>query len=203
MVKTQFEDEKQSSKVLKIAIEIIKDRALNPNSDRLNIAHLAKKCEVSRAWIYKNFGATNEKIILTAIDILAPSLTASIRPMDVWKTQSKSVWMVEFMQSLELTLEQVEADPSIFQFYINHRLQPTAIGQHLAHHESRFISHVVRRHVELSDQKLDIKATTVMAEYLAAIRTGLIFKWLSAPHLTLDQKRSELRGLAHQLVHQV
>lgn len=196
MKSTAFEDEKLSNKMMKVAIKVIEDRVENSKSERMNVAALAKQCEVSRAWIYKNFGASSEKIILTAIDILAPTLTAAVRPAEVWK-QAGAGWVAETMKSFELTLRQVQEDPAIFQFYITHRLQPTAIGRHLAHHESRFISHVVRRQVELSDNRLDLNVTTLVAEHLAAVRTGLIFKWLSAPQRSLDDKINELRGLAH------
>lgn len=197
MKSTAFEDEKQSSKVMKVAIKIIQDRVENSKSDRMNVASLAKQCEVSRAWIYKNFGASNEKIILTAIDILAPTLTAAIRPAEVWRSAGAGGWVLETMKSFELTLRQVHEDPAIFQFYITHRLQPTVVGRHLAHHESRFINHIVRRQVELSNNQLDLHATTLVAEYLAAVRTGLVFKWLSAPEKSLDDKINELRGLSH------
>jgi cell division inhibitor SulA len=199
MNNTAFEDEKLSNKMMKVAIKIIQDRVENSKSDRMNVANLAKQCEVSRAWIYKNFGATNEKIILTAIDILAPTLTASIRAPEVWRSAGVAGWFGETMKSFELTLRQVHEDPAIFHFYITHRLQSTEIGRHLAHHENRFISHVVRRQVELSNNTLDVKATTLVAEYLAAVRTGFIFKWLSSPQTSLEEKTNELRGLAHFL----
>lgn len=197
MNSTAFEDEKQSSKVMKVAIKIIQDRVENSKSDRMNVAALAKQCEVSRAWIYKNFGASNEKIILTSIDILAPTLTAAVRDPEVWRSAGAGGWVAETMKSFELTLQQVHNDPAIFQFYITHRLQPTEIGRHLAHHESRFISHVVRRQVELSNNTLDVKVTTLVAEYLAAVRTGFVFKWLSSPQISLEDKTNELRGLSH------
>lgn len=199
MKKTAFESEKLTNKMIKVSIEIIKDRVGEAQTNRLNVAKLAQSCEVSRAWIYKNFGANHDQIILTAIDILAPTLTASIRPMDIWRTPTASQWMIEFMKSMELTLEQVEADPAIFKFYIINRLQPTTIGQHLAHHEKRFINHTVRRQVEISGGQADLSQTTAMAEYLAAIRTGLIFKWLSAPQITLSEKKKELQGVGYFL----
>lgn len=195
--KVTFEEEKQSSKMMKVAINIIQDRVENSKSDRMNVARLAQQCEVSRAWIYKNFGASNDKIILTAIDILAPTLTAAVRPTDVWRSAETGHWVAQTMKSFELTLQQVHSDPAIFQFYILHRLQPTEIGRHLAHHESRFISHVVRRQVELSNNQLDVKGTTLIAEYLVAVRMGLVFKWLSVPHLSLKEKTEELRIFSH------
>lgn len=192
--------ENDKAKLIAAAIEIIKDRARSLNPPKMNISTIAKSLKVSRAWIYKNFGSSNDQIILTAIDIIAPLLVAPRSENQKWPNQDRMKWMQNFRESLIISLEQVELYPFLFRFYITHRLQDTKIGQRLAYHEHRFSSEIVRLHIEAKGTKAPLESLKATSEHLAAVRIGLIFKWLSQSQTPFEKKRQELENALKSLI---
>lgn len=180
----------KSASILPVANEIIRFRSENPGA-KLNIADFAKRNSVSRAWIYKHFGSSQQQMIITSIEILGPFLIEPMRPTQVWKTDFKG-WVKSFGESLELTLEQVYKFPHLFRFYIQARIENSEISEAIARYEYRFMMQIVRPHVEASGNT-DFKVSVGLAEHLISVRIGLIFKWLTTLNEPQEKQRDSLR----------
>lgn len=150
------------------------------SDDKLfNLTTIADKHQVSRAWIYKNFGSQRSEIIKTAIDIIFPMLIKRINPVAAWKVGSEE-WRQCFVESLEMTLSQVEKYPELFKFFLIARLRNDDIAKHLRELEKKFAMEIVRPEVEVKAKK-SYQQNYDIAETMVAFRIGLISKWIASP----------------------
>ncbi len=189
-----------SAKVIETAMEILRACSEGETESRLHITAIAKKCRISRAWIYKNFGSTSEDIVSNAIDVIAPMLVAPRSPTGQWQTLSGLDWIKAYMESFVTSLEQVELYPFLFKLYFKHRALNSKIGKRLAYHEERYSSQIVRLQVESSENSQAFEKTKLISDYLVAMRSGLIFKLLSSPEVSLTAKRQELEAVTKEIM---
>lgn len=95
----------------------------------------------------------------------------------------------------KITLDQVATYPCLFRFYLQSRLEGSEFAELLAHHEEKFMMQIVRLKVE-RESKTGSQTAKTLAKHLVAVRTGLVFTWLTARETTPAAQR---RGLFETL----
>lgn len=153
----------------------------SPLDAKINVNQVAQKIGVSRAWVYKYFGATKEQIMLTAIDCLAPMLTELSKPLEEQK--AKSEWAKGFLKGLDKTLQEAQEYPALFRFYFYCHLHPNPYLDRIKLHEGLFVEHRVIPQIK-SAFGLTYQEARNFAEMLMATRMGLVLKWLNEPNQT-------------------
>ncbi len=164
----------KDEKLQLVGFTIIHDYVKAPHK-KLNINSIAKKCKVSRPWIYKYFGPDHEQILLSAIDSRASDLAAV--PEYGSKLETKRDWMKFFLKNLDFTLVQVEKYPEVITLYLYSQLYPSIYGERFKFHEQRLLERVsipaIRQTFKFSAQE-----ARNMAEMIHSLRMGLCLKWL-------------------------
>jgi AcrR family transcriptional regulator len=154
---------------------------------KLNVSQIAKGCGVSRAWIYKYFGSTQDEIIEAVIDVLAPLiLTASSH-----EGSTPAEWTRRLTRGLEESLDEVEQYPEIFDFYFRHRLGSSRFQNRIIFHENAYVENTVRPQLQRAFELTPARAREV-AETLMTLRLGLIFRWLTTKDRAPEVRRRHL-----------
>lgn len=172
--------DKVSSAILGNLVDVV--------SPKLVISEIAKGQGVSRGWIYKYFGSSEEEIVLTAIDCLTHQVT-ELFSCKV-EVRSKEEWNSFFLDSLEQTLHEVENFPELYNFFFLSTLLPNRFTKQIRHHEALFIEHRV---VPTFMQLLGCKRCEAesLAKLTMVIRAGLVFYWIQEEEKT-KEKREDL-----------
>jgi AcrR family transcriptional regulator len=166
----QSKDEKIGTVSYLIIIEKLKFQR-----DKINVQKLATSAGVSRPWIYKYFGSSEEEMVLNAIDCMAPQLT-ELSKKDSEPTSPKE-WARFFLKSIDKTLQEVEIYPEFFQFYFLSTLFPDEYGKRLIHHEGLF-----REQKEVPRLKVvfgfSYSEARAFAEMTFTLRMGVVMSWI-------------------------
>lgn len=153
---------------------------------KLNISTIAKKAGVSRAWVYKYFGNSQDEIVLSAIDSVAPQLTELGKQLD--KVQGKTEWARQYLKGLNQTLLEVEQYPALFRFYFICHLHGGPYLERIRLHEGLFVEHRVIPQLKAAFE-LSYPEARQFAEMLMAMRMGLVLKWLNEPNPTAQNRQ--------------
>jgi AcrR family transcriptional regulator len=148
----------KSEKMEAVAFAILRADARGRRAHpKLNVSQIATGCGVSRAWVYKYFGSTQDEIIESVIDVLAPLiLTAS---SDEGSTPAE--WTRRLTRSLEETLDEVEQYPEIFEFYFRHRIGSSRFQTRIVFHESAYVENTVRPQLQRAFDLTPVRAREV------------------------------------------
>lgn len=157
----------------------------------INVKKIADLAGVSRAWIYKYFGASDQDIICTAIDCVVSQITELTLPTN--EIPSRAEWVKEFISGLEKTMKEVETYPVIFRFYLLSTVYQDKFFERFKLHETLFLE---GRAIPLlrKSLKLSLAEARSMAEMLHSLRLGVALTWLSEPDKT-SLKRSRILGV--------
>lgn len=148
---------------------------------KINIQKLALKAEVSRPWIYKYFGSSEEEIVMTAIDCLSPQITELSK--DELEINTRKEWAGFFLKSLDITLQEAEMYPDFFQFYFLSVLFPNKYTDRLKHHEDLYQEHKVIPRLKKVFGFNQAEARS-FAEMILSLRFGLVLNWMSESQKT-------------------
>ena len=159
---------------------------------RLNIKRLAENAGVSRAWIYKYFGPDEDRVILTAVDLLAPQLTELSSPLE--KVQTPKQWAKHFLKSVHKTLEESEQYPELFHFYFHCQMYPSVYGERLRHHLDLFLG---QRFVPQVMKVFGMSRSEAVSfsNLLWSTRVGVVLSWMGEPEKTPANRLKVVEGL--------
>lgn len=165
---------------------------------RLNIQKIAATAQVSRPWIYKYFGSTEDQIISTAIDCLAPQFTEHGKVSEI---NSPKAWAKAFLKTLELALVKVEDYPEIYQFIYSSMIIPNNFSDRIKYHETIFKEkHVVPQVKKVFGVTNDEARS--FADLIQALRFGIMLQWLRESEKTPLKKKKLLREIQRRIFDQ-
>lgn len=165
---------------------------------RINIQKLAEKADVSRPWIYKYFGSTEDDIISTAIDCLAPQFTEHGKVSEI---NTPKDWAKAFLKTLELALIKVEKYPEVYQAIYSSMVIPNNFTERIKHHETIFKEkHVVPQVKKVFGVSNDEARS--FADLIQALRFGIMLQWLREDEKTPLKKKKLLREIQRRIFDQ-
>lgn len=142
---------------------------------KISKSDLAKKANVSRAWIYKYCGRTDEELIRKSFEYFAMFFARqghSLKPIR-W---TKKIWLDRFVQGFEEMLDDVEKFPWIMPMYYKFKGTNSLIGKMIQDYEQYYTrSEDAPRMAQVF--KLKKEPSIYLAEVLLALRMGLTHQW--------------------------
>ncbi len=181
----------KAEKMEAVAFAILRaDARARRTQPKLNVSQIASACGVSRAWIYKYFGSTQDEIIEAVIDILAPLILTAGSD----EGSSPGEWSRRLTKGLEESLDEVENYPEIFEFYFRHRIGSSRFQNRIAFHENAYVENTVRPQLQRAFDLTPTRAREV-AETIMTLRLGLIFRWLTTKDRAPETRRRHLTVL--------
>lgn len=185
----------KNEKIQLVSLLIIRAYLENP-ARKLNIKLIAEKAGVSRPWVYKNFGASQEAIILTCIDSVSSDFTEISTTLPT--INSKDDWYKLFAAGLHQTLKEVEDYPEIYRFYVHTRIYPGPFSERFQYHEDLFLE---RRFIPglMKAFKINLSEAKQLASIIHSFRMGISLMWLNEPQKS-DARRRKIVQTALQKV---
>jgi AcrR family transcriptional regulator len=142
---------------------------------KINIQKVAERAQVSRPWVYKYFGSSEQEIIMTAIDCLSSQITEFAKTDAIPETRKD--WARLFLKSLDITLAEAEKYPDFFIFYFMSVLTPGPYAERLKHHEHLYQENRVIPRIKKVFVFSQSEARS-FAEMILALRLGVVMSWL-------------------------
>ncbi len=185
----------KDEKIGTVSYLIIKEK-LKFQRGKINIQKLATSAGVSRPWIYKYFGSSEEEMILNAIDCMAPQLTELTKKDDEPTTPKE--WARFFLKSLDITLNEAEVYPDFFQFYFLSMLFPDQFSQRLLHHEGLYQEKRVIPRIQ-KVFKFSYPDAKAFSEMIFSLRMGVVMSWMREENKT-KVNRQKILGTVRKYI---
>lgn len=181
-----------------VSLTIIRE-LVNLERPRMNVQKIARATGVSRSWIYKYFGASEEEMVLSAIDFLAPKFTDHGKITK--DSQGPKAWAATFLKSLDLALEKVETFPEIYRFIFGSMIYQDNYAARIRHHELSFkenflVPQIIRVFGMRSDEARSF------ADLVLSLRLGVMLHWLRESERTPAKKKKLLREIRKSIFDQ-
>lgn len=162
--------------------------------DAVSFSRIARSSGVSRAWLYKYIGNSDEKLIEFSVDLFGSYFARLDEPVG---GGSSRLWTRQVIDRFSALLETSLKYPVVLNIYFRYQATPTLLGQRIARIESVYLKHQV-----LEIQKsvpVSAAQARMVAEILLGIRMGLAHRWLSAEFRKSTSKEELLQYLKRSL----
>ncbi len=145
---------------------------LQRGPESLTISHIARKAEVSRAWLYKYVGAEPEALLQYA----TLAFGGAFAELDQrYSAPSPAEWRQYLAAGIERGLADTEAHPWILQLYFRFRDDRGALGDAIRRVDQRYIVKFLDE-MPAALQRNPGRAQRFVAVFLAA-RMGVYHRW--------------------------
>lgn len=165
----------KEAKLDRVAFAVIKTLTESPHR-KLNVSVLAKRANVSRAWIYKYMGRTPTEIALTSIDALAPMITETGTPRR--RLLSPRKWLRNLLRSFNRTLIEATEFPELYRFYFQSLLTKNPFRERIQFHEAAYFETTVLPQIREAFGFAPSEARA-FGEMIFSMRMGLVLHWIS------------------------
>lgn len=188
----------KDAKIDRVCLLIIQEYLKAPGK-KLNIQSIAKKAGVSRAWIYKYFGSTQEEMMFTTIDSISSRIVQSAAPEKTALTPKE--WGAQLLIGINGFLTDIEAFPDVFRFYVMTKITPSKFSDRFQYHEDRFLT---KRSIPLLKNTFGFAPDEAKrsAELIHSLRIGMGVKWLEEKNKTALGRTKILKTMKLRILDQ-
>lgn len=162
---------------------------------RVNIAKVARSCDVSRAWIYKYIAKNSHDLILAAIRVETERFVRGF-PRDILEIKGRSAWISHFISGVEELLEDSQECSHVVDVYFKYKGSNCFIGHCIRDLETKYID---KKDAPLISRvfKMPLTRARVLSRLLVSFRMGLAHSWATEsykgqnlrPHLRKEIRR--------------
>ncbi len=140
---------------------------------KITVTQVAKRANVSRAWIYKYVGKDSEDLIRFAIEHLGQDITQRDLT-DVIRSRKELVTSVT--SAMDRIFDKTREYPWFIPVYYKYRGTDTAPGRLIDSVEQAYVDRQTKRLMQ-HFKSYDHDKAVIAAEILTAFRMGLAFSW--------------------------
>jgi AcrR family transcriptional regulator len=138
----------------------------------INVSRIAAKAKVSRAWIYKYIGSSQDALLEFATECIGQFYA----PLETgFSGRTLEAWAKDEMMRLDQNLKALEAYPWILALYFRYKGTPTPVGRAIDKVEVRFLEKKIQQlqsALGTSPQKAQL-----FAEWMLAFKWALAHRW--------------------------
>ncbi len=164
LVVTENSKESKQHAVLLNALEIAQMHGLAA----VTFARVARASGVSRSWIYKYVGSTQEAVLEAAVDFFGKAFSELAAPS---RTASVNDWTSDILEGSANLIRDVKAYPWLLPLYFQNKGKSNVLGRRIRRIETFYLEKLaaeIRKVFGLSP-----RAAAVQARLLTACRLGL------------------------------
>lgn len=173
----------RSARAAEAALKLIDKHGL----DRLTIAQVARLAKISRPWIYKYIGPSQNELIEFAVDHFGRILSALDQRMNPKTPQE---WIVATRFGTVNLLDMAAERPWLVTLYFRYRGTQTVPGRRIDQVETHYLR-VFSNEIQTA-LGFGTKYSLFLASSILAVRMGLAHNWVTSPSSTPAQKEKLL-----------
>jgi AcrR family transcriptional regulator len=152
--------------------------------DDLSVSRVARRAGVSRAWVYKHFGADTNALLDFAVRELADFFASKERRHD---PSSIEAWLASIEAAVGASLDDVLEAPWALDLYFRYRNHPGSLGDVMRVIEVRYVDQFIGDMPEALRSRSDTRSFAVL---FTNTRMNLMWTW-SQPRFRADVPKDQ------------